>query len=134
MKKILGGERPVRLFGDGSQTRSFTYVDDVADAIVTIGLHPDAWGEDFNIGTGVETSVLDLLRVLWEATGHDGRPEVAHVPALAVDVRRRVPDVSKIRERLGWSSRVTLEDGIRRTVAWHLTALGSRPSPAAKAR
>jgi UDP-glucose 4-epimerase len=123
LKKILEGQRPIRLLGDGSSTRSFTYVDDVGDAIVTIGLHPDAAGEDFNIGTGVETSIIDLLSVLWTATGHDGDPDVVTTEPLPVDVSRRVPDVSKIQDRLGWSAVVPLEDGIHRTVEWYRNQL-----------
>jgi UDP-glucose 4-epimerase len=120
IKKVLDGERPVRLLGDGSQTRSFTYVDDVADAVCTIGLDPTAIGEDFNIGTGIETSVRELLGLLWEATGQAGQPEIETGPTLPVDVRRRVPDVSKIRERLGWTANVSLQDGLRSTTAWYL--------------
>jgi nucleoside-diphosphate-sugar epimerase len=120
IKKVLDGERPIPLFGDGSQTRSFTYVDDVADAIVTIGLDPEAEGQDFNIGTGVETSIGELLAMLWSACGEPGSPEAVHREALPVDVRRRVPDVTKIRERLGWTASVSLGEGISRTVDWHL--------------
>ncbi|HEX2025080.1 MAG TPA: NAD-dependent epimerase/dehydratase family protein, partial [Actinomycetota bacterium] len=76
IEKILRGDRPIPILGDGSQTRSFTYVDDVGDAIVTIGMHPDADGEDFNIGTGVETSIRELLSLLWRACGRDGEPDV----------------------------------------------------------
>jgi UDP-glucose 4-epimerase len=126
VKKILDGQRPIALFGDGSQTRSFTYVDDVADAIVTIGLHPDAEGQDFNIGTGQETSIRDLLDMLWSACGEEGTPQVLHREALPVDVRRRVPDVGKLRDRLGWTARVPLEDGLRRTVEWYLSGSESR--------
>lgn len=132
IKKILEGERPIALLGDGSQTRSFTYVDDVADAIVTIGLHPDGEGEDFNIGTGAENSIHELLDLLWKACGHQGTPPVVHREALPVDVRRRVPDVTKIRERLGWTASIWLEEGIRRTVDWYVRKLdpasSSRPS------
>jgi UDP-glucose 4-epimerase len=128
IKKILGGERPIPLFGDGSQTRSFTYVDDVADGIVTVGLLPEAEEEDFNVGTGTETSIRELLQLLWKACGKEGAPAVAHLEALPVDVRRRVPDVTKIRERLGWSARVPLADGIHRTVEWYLDRLGTRTS------
>jgi UDP-glucose 4-epimerase len=127
VRKILDGERPIALFGDGSQTRSFTYVDDVGDAIATIGLRPEAEGQDFNIGTGVETSIRELLGLLLEACGEPGRPEVAHLGTLPVDVQRRVPDVTKIRERLGWTASVPLRQGIRRTVEWHLERSG-RPS------
>ena len=122
IKKILDGRLPIELFGDGSQTRSFTYVDDVADAIVTIGLHPEGVGEAFNIGTGAETSVRELLDVLWRACGKEGTPATVHTDPLPVDVQRRVPDVRKIRDRLGWTASVALEDGIRRTVGWYLRA------------
>jgi UDP-glucose 4-epimerase len=129
VKKILDGQQPIELLGDGSQTRSFTFVDDVADAIVTIGLHPAGEGEDFNIGTGAETSVRELLELLWRICGQQGAPPVVHTEALPVDVQRRVPDVSKIRDRLGWTAGVPLEEGLRRTVDWYLAGSESpRPS------
>src|SRR5207249_5359481 len=120
-------------------TRSFTYVDDVADAIVTIGLHPHAEGEDFNIGTGTETSIRELLGLLWSACGEEGSPSVRYTDPLPVDVRRRVPDVTKISERLGWTSRITLEEGVRRTVDWYLDRSdpvqgSAHPAPATRSR
>jgi UDP-glucose 4-epimerase len=130
IKKILEGERPIKIFGDGTQTRSFTYVDDVAEAIVTIGTHPDGVGEDFNIGTGLETSVRELLGELWRICGEDGDPPIENEPPLSVDVQRRVPDVSKIANRLGWRASVSLEEGLRRTVDWYLSQHRS-PAPAA---
>jgi UDP-glucose 4-epimerase len=129
VKKILGGQSPIEIFGDGEQVRSFTYVDDVADAIVTIGTHPKGIGEDFNIGTGVETSVTDLLTQLWAACGREGRPSVVHQDALPVDVRRRVPDVTKIRDLLGWSSHVPLSEGLRRTVEWYRSLAAETGGP-----
>ncbi|HEV3474180.1 MAG TPA: NAD-dependent epimerase/dehydratase family protein [Actinomycetota bacterium] len=119
MEKISSGRRPIPIFGDGSQSRSFTYVDDVADAIVTIGLDPRAEGRDFNIGTGVETSVRELLDLLWRIMGEAGEPDVAPGDTLPVDVKRRAPDVTRIRSVLGWQARVGLEDGLRRTAEWH---------------
>jgi nucleoside-diphosphate-sugar epimerase len=120
IKKILDGSRPIKIFGDGTQTRSFTFVEDVADAIVTIGMNPAGRGEDFNIGTGAETSVNDLLQSLWRICGEEGAPPIEHETALSVDVQRRVPDTSKIESRLGWKARVPLEEGLRRTVDWYL--------------
>jgi UDP-glucose 4-epimerase len=136
IKKILDGTRPITLLGDGSQTRSFTYVDDVADAIVTVGLHPEGEGDDFNIGTGAETSILELLELLWKVCDQEGTPPVVHTEALPVDVRRRVPDVTKIRERLGWSASVSLEEGLRRTADWYPGGSGehSSTSPAGSSR
>jgi UDP-glucose 4-epimerase len=127
-KKILDGRASIEILGDGSQTRSFTYVDDVADAIATIGTDPQAEGHDFNIGTGVETSILELLRLIWNATGHEGEPEVQATRPLDVDVKRRVPDVTRIGTLLGWSAQVPLEDGIRRTAEWYMH--GAFPAPA----
>lgn len=117
--KVLSGERPIPLLGDGRQTRSFTYVDDVADAVVTIGTNPAGESEDFNVGTDVETSIRDLLAIVWQACGHAGEPAVTETPAMPVDVARRIPDVSKIGRVLGWSAPTSLEEGIRRTVEWY---------------
>jgi UDP-glucose 4-epimerase len=119
IRKVLSGTRPIEIFGDGSQTRSYTYVDDVADAIVTIGFHPDAEGQDFNIGTGTETSVADLLARIWTVCGLEGRPQVVTTDALPVDVQRRVPDTTKINTLLGWSSKVDLDEGLERTIRWY---------------
>lgn len=130
MKKILQGQRPIRLLGDGSQTRSFTYVNDVADAIVTVGTAEKAVGDDFNIGTGAETSISDLLSMLWEVCGQEGEPEIETAEPLPVDVQRRVPDVTKLKTVLGWSARVPLEEGLRRTVQWFLSETRSATSGA----
>jgi UDP-glucose 4-epimerase len=119
IKKILDGPRPIEIFGDGTQVRSFTYVDDVADALVAIGFHENGSGEDFNIGTGVETGIGELLDRLWTLCGEGGTPEVVTGDALPVDVQRRVPDVAKIRTRLGWAPAVSLDEGLRRTVDWY---------------
>jgi UDP-glucose 4-epimerase len=119
IRKILQGGASIEIFGDGSQVRSFTYVDDVADAIVTIGFHPDAQGEDFNIGTGVETSIRNLLDMLLVLCAEQGARDVVSSDPLPVDVVRRVPDVTKIRTRLGWNAGVPLEEGLRRTVDWY---------------
>ena len=90
----------------------------MADAIVTIGFHPNGQGEDFNIGTGVETSVRELLEMLLALCGQAGREIVSRDP-LPVDVVRRVPDVTKIRTHLGWNARIPLDEGLRRTVDWY---------------
>jgi nucleoside-diphosphate-sugar epimerase len=130
IRKIRDGRRPIEIFGDGDQVRSFTFVEDIADAIVRIGFDARADGEDFNIGTGVETSVLDLLDMLWELCGENGSPQVVRAASLPVDVRRRAPDTTKIRMVLGWSPGMDLREGLRRTVDWYVSGEASdRPVP-----
>lgn len=126
LKKIASGVTPIQLFGDGSQTRSFTYVDDVGDGIVTIGLDPRAEGEDYNIGTGAETSIRELLRMLWRLTRGEDELKIVTTEPLAVDVRRRIPDVTKIRTQLEWKAKIPLEDGLERTIDWYRSAMDER--------
>jgi nucleoside-diphosphate-sugar epimerase len=119
IKKVLSGQRPLQIFGDGTQTRSITHVDDIADGIVAATASPAGLHEDFNISQGEEMTVLEIARVIWEACGED--PEafaVEHVDSFPVDVRRRWPDVSKARDVLGWEARIGVREGVRQTVEW----------------
>jgi nucleoside-diphosphate-sugar epimerase len=119
IRKVLSGQRPLQLFGDGSQTRTLTHVDDIADGIVTATSSPKGLNEDFNISASDERTVLDIAKVIWEACGED--PEafaVEHVPSFEVDVVRRWPSVEKAERLLGWEARIPLEEGIAQTVQW----------------
>jgi nucleoside-diphosphate-sugar epimerase len=110
---------PLPIFGDGTQTRTLTHVDDIADGIVTAMASPAGLDEDFNISASRELTVAELARIVWEACGRD--PEafaLEHLPSFEVDVVRRWPSVEKARRLLGWEARVELEDGVRRTVEW----------------
>jgi UDP-glucose 4-epimerase len=100
--------RPATVFGDGRQTRDFVYVGDVADAFVAAA-ESDAGGA-FNVGTGVETSVLDLTRELGLAPSFE--------PARAGEVARSCLAANAIREALGWSASTSLAEGLERTLAW----------------
>jgi nucleoside-diphosphate-sugar epimerase len=107
------------IFGDGTQTRTLTHVDDIADGIVTAMASPAGVNEDFNISASRELTVAELARVIWEACGRD--PEafaLEHLPSFEVDVVRRWPSVEKARRLLGWEAHVELEEGVRRTVEW----------------
>jgi UDP-glucose 4-epimerase len=101
------------IFGDGLQTRDFLYVDDVVAALLAAIGKP---GGPFNIGTGVETTVLDVHRSGARAAGVDTEPELAD--ARLGDVRRSVLDVTKAERELGWKAQVTLDEGLRRTWDW----------------
>jgi dTDP-glucose 4,6-dehydratase len=106
--------RPLTIYGDGSQTRSFCYIDDLVDGIYR-ALISDHSGP-INLGNPDEMSVLDFARRIVELTG-SGSP-LSFVPLPQDDPKVRQPDITLAREALGWSPRVAMDDGLRRTVAW----------------
>jgi nucleoside-diphosphate-sugar epimerase len=114
-RKILSGQYPLEILGSGNQTRSYTYVEDVADALAFVAERAE--NDDFNIGTGLETSVLDVARVIWRLCGRKEEFGIVSVPAFEHDVQRRVPDISKIAS-LGWRARIPLEQGIAWTIEY----------------
>jgi nucleoside-diphosphate-sugar epimerase len=124
IKKVLSGQAPLQIFGSGEQTRTLTFVDDIANGIVTALRHPAALNEDFNISADQELTVAEIARQIWETCG--GRPdefELEHLPTYPVDVPRRWPSVEKARRLLGWEAQVELSDGIARTAEWLRTIL-----------
>jgi nucleoside-diphosphate-sugar epimerase len=119
IKKVLSGQRPLQVFGSGEQTRTLTYVDDIADGIVRATFADAGENEDFNISAADEMTVAEIARVIWEECGEDpGAFELEHVGSFEVDVQRRWPDVSKAERVLGWKAQVGVREGIRRTVEW----------------
>ena len=113
----LRGERPV-IFGDGAQTRDFTFVTNVVDANVLACHAPaeEVAGEVFNIGSGEGTSISELWRRIGDLVGVDLEP--SHEAPRAGDVRHSVASITRGRERLGYAPVVTLEEGLQRTIAY----------------
>jgi UDP-glucose 4-epimerase len=109
LERMARGEEAV-IFGDGGQTRDFVYVGDVVRALLAAAGQE---GGVFNVGTGEETTVLDLYRACASAAGAGGEPRFE--AARLGDVRRSVLDVSRAERELGWSPKVTLEEGLRLT-------------------
>jgi UDP-glucose 4-epimerase len=111
----LTGARPT-IYGDGEQARDFTYIDDVVDANLAAARAPDtAYGRALNIGGGeAPTSVNRLLAMIGELSG--ATPETIHEPPRAGDVRLTEADISLARRMLGYSPRVPIDEGLRRTV------------------
>ncbi len=108
---------PPKLHGDGQQTRDFTYVDDAVDATLTALLSPKSEGMVFNLGTGIETRIADLIPILARLMNKSVTPE--HIDRRDIDnIRRRVLNIERIRTRLRWQPQVGLDEGLRRTVAW----------------
>jgi UDP-glucose 4-epimerase len=119
IRKALSGQHPLEIFGSGSQTRTLTHVDDIADGIVMAVESPAAENEDFNISASEERTVAEIAEIVWEAAGRDPAEfELKHLPSFEVDVERRWPSVEKAKRLLGWEARVDLRDGIAETVAW----------------
>lgn len=107
--------RPTKVFGDGSNTRDYVFVDDVVDAFVRAsGEHGD--GQRFNVGTGVETSDRQLHSAVAAAAGAPDDPEF-HPPRLG-DLKRSCLDISRAADVLGWHPQVVLADGVARTVEY----------------
>jgi UDP-glucose 4-epimerase len=114
LSSAIAGQ-PLAVHGDGQQTRDFTFIEDAVDATLLVGTHPRAEGEVFNVGTGIETSVLELARAIADELGVDA--EIEHVDRRDIDnIRRRVVNIEKIRRMLRWSPQVTLDRGLRHTV------------------
>jgi dTDP-glucose 4,6-dehydratase len=119
--QALAGE-PITVFGEGSQTRSLCYVDDLIDGIhrLLASDHP----LPVNIGNPSEITMLELARVVRELCGSTS--EIVFEPLPVDDPRRRRPDITLARELLAWEPRVPLKDGLARTIAWWR---GSGPEP-----
>lgn len=111
---------PITVFGDGSQTRSFTYLTDQIEGLLKLIALEDAEGIVVNIGSDRETTVMDLARKILKITG--SRSEMTFYPLPEDDPLRRKPDIAKAREKLGWGPKVSLEDGLARTIEWYKTA------------
>jgi len=107
------------IFGDGSQTRTLTHIDDIADGIVAAMASPAALNEDFNVSASDERTIADLARVIWTACGLDPAAfALEPQPSFPVDVVRRWPSVEKAKRLLGWQAQIALEGGIAQTVKW----------------
>lgn len=111
---VYRGE-PITVYGDGSQTRDFSFVRDVTAALIE-ALEKEAFGEVYNVGGGNRVSVSDTLRTIGEVSGREVKTVEEPVPE--GDVPHTDADTSKIREDLGWTPEVPLEEGLRRQWEW----------------
>jgi UDP-glucose 4-epimerase len=119
-ERVLAG-RQLTVFGDGKQTRDYVYVADVANANVLAATKPlppagPLDSRSFNIGTGVETSVVQLAELIGDASGTT--PAIEHAPDRAGEVRRSVLLAAKAEKVLGWTPRMSIADGISETFKW----------------
>lgn len=115
--RAMNGLPPI-IFGDGNQTRDFTYVDDTAAGIAAAGWAPNAVGETINLGRGQETSIKELAQLVLRMVGRDNLKPIYDNPRPG-DVRRLVADSTKAQELLSWQPRHSIEQGILRLIQWH---------------
>jgi UDP-glucose 4-epimerase len=121
VRQALGGQ-PITVFGDGRQSRSFTYVGDVVDALIALANEPRAVGEVFNIGNNSEVTIRALAERVKQLTQSDS--DIQYVPydeayeAGFEDMPRRVPDISKIKALIGFQPRLELDDMIRTVIEY----------------
>lgn len=124
-KRVMDGEA-LEVYGDGTQTRDFIYIEDLIEAVHRAATVPGVGGETFQIATSAETTVLELVDDLVQALAASGFKdvEVRHAAPRAGDVSRNYADTSKAHRLLGWRAEVALQDGLRRTVEWFVERSG----------
>lgn len=107
---------PITVYGDGSQTRSLCYVEDLVEGLLLAMFHQDGQGEVFNLGCPEEHSVMEYATLIREICG--SASEIQMCPGREEDPGRRRPDITKARQWLGWEPRMPLRSGLETTVAW----------------
>ena len=119
VQKVLKGQDPLHILGDGSQIRHYTYGGDLAKGIVTAMEHPDATNEDFNLSTATSTTVLELAEVIWrKIKGPDVPFRYVSDDPFEHDVQRRVPATEKAKRVLGFEATTPLEEILDEVIPW----------------
>lgn len=119
VQKVLKGQDPLHILGDGSQVRHYTYGADLAEGIVTAVEHPDALNEDFNLSTPESTTVLELAEAIWNAIkGPDVPFRWVSDPPFEHDVQRRVPATDKAKRMLGFEATTSLAKILEEVIPW----------------
>jgi UDP-glucuronate decarboxylase len=119
--------RPITLYGDGSQTRSFCYVDDLVEGMLRMMDQDDFIGP-VNLGNPGEFTIRELAEMVLEITGSTS--PLTYGPLPKDDPTRRQPDITLAKEKLGWSPRVPLREGLEKTIAYFKDFLARNPEAA----
>ena len=113
--QALKGE-DITIYGDGSQTRSFCYVDDLVEGLVKMMGNPQGFIGPVNLGNTGETSILDFAKIIIQLTG--AKSKIVHLPLPLDDPKQRKPDISLAKRELNWEPRVNVEDGLLKTIEY----------------
>jgi len=121
IRQAISGE-PLEIYGDGSQTRDFIYVDDLIESVIKSATTPDIGGEVFQIASNHETTVGEITDELVEILKKEGCQDITviHSEKRLGDVKRNFSDTSKAKAILGWSPKMNRSEGLRKTVQWFL--------------
>jgi len=122
IRNALDG-KPLRVYGEGKQTRCFTYVDDAIDGVLTV-LEKGKPGEAYNIGNDRQTTILELAKLVIKASGRDIKPELipfgGETRLEQREINYRQPDISRMKS-LGWKPKIFVEEGVQKTLGWMKT-------------
>jgi UDP-glucuronate decarboxylase len=120
--------KPTTIYGDGTQTRSFCYVDDLIEALIRLMNSPDDLKGPVNLGNPTETSILELAQTIIELTGSSSSLQFQELPS--DDPRKRCPDILQAKEKLGWEPKVPLKEGLTKTIEYFEELLKNGEHPA----
>lgn len=119
VQKVLKGQNPVHILGDGNQIRCYTYGGDLARGIVSSLENPNALNEDFNLSSPVQTTVLELAQLIWgKIRGSDSKFSYVLDPGFEHDVKKRIPDIEKANRLLGFQAKTSLEEMLDEVIPW----------------
>jgi nucleoside-diphosphate-sugar epimerase len=119
VQKVLKGQDPLHILGEGNQVRHYTYGGDLARGIRICIEYPSALNQDFNLSTGVRTTVLELAKAIWEKVHQDAKPfRCVHDPAYEYDVQERSPAVDKADRLLHFRAETSLSDILDEVIPW----------------
>lgn len=118
IKKILTGQYPLELLGDGGQIRCFTHVSDLADGIIAVAESDKGVNDDFNIADPRPIAMKDLAEMLWKLSGSTKSLKIRYLPGFPFDIKKRIPDTTKITRMIGWKAKMPLEKGLKEVIQW----------------
>lgn len=115
VRRALSG-LPLLVYGDGQQTRDFTYVDDMARGFILMGSRKDAVGEAINFGSGKDFKIIDMAKIIIELT--NSKSEIVFVEERLAEVGKLLCDYGKAKRMFGWEPTISIDEGIRKTIQW----------------
>jgi len=120
VSQALRGE-PLTVYGDGSQTRSFGYYEDIIDGVYRLAT--SSYQDPVNLGTHEERTILQFAQAVIAATG--SKSEIVYLPAAVDDPKQRRPDIARAREVLGWEPKTRLSEGLEKTIRYFQTKMAA---------